>query len=114
MIPAKYKKLVKRWQTGRIFQPVNVVVNPTYENTLSKDELYILQQGICWICLKKMKYSDISKDHLIPKSRGGGYGINILLAHKLCNSKRGAPDISMTPAEFRKYALERIRNSLTV
>jgi len=51
--------------------------------------------NICHLCGKEMKPEEISKDHLIPKSKYAQYGVksswigNIRLAHKECNKKKG-------------------------
>jgi len=51
--------------------------------------------NICYLCGKEMKPEEVSKDHLIPKSKYKKYGINgscpgnIRLAHKECNKNKG-------------------------
>ena len=46
---------------------------------------------ICGICGKKVKRTEWSMDHVVPLSKGGGHTYaNIVLAHHLCNSRRGA------------------------
>ncbi len=45
---------------------------------------------ICYLCEKKVKYKNMSLDHVKPVSRGGKDELNNLrLAHKECNFKKG-------------------------
>lgn len=56
----------------------------------SWQDLWELQKGRCWICGKALERSFVSRDHLHPVSRGGkNRPNNILLAHRICNGKRG-------------------------
>lgn len=73
------------------------------------------QGGLCWICLLPMKRGNRldplapSRDHIVPKVRGGGQSWrNKLLAHRSCNSKRGAPFIWIPLRRFRREAMLRI------
>lgn len=43
----------------------------------------------CFYCGKKFKLHELTREHLVPKSQGGGCGKNLRLACKLCNSKVG-------------------------
>lgn len=61
-------------------------------------ELYFEQKGLCGICEKLMDPTDMSRDHIIPKSKGGKSRhpsqpdkprSNIRLTHTFCNTKRG-------------------------
>lgn len=64
---------------------------PCLPNNVSKiDYLFKVQKGKCPYCNKKLNKSDISKEHIIPKSLGGCNHIgNLCLVHKKCNNKRG-------------------------
>lgn len=84
--------------------------------------LWIKQRGLCWICGRPMNRFGASddplgpsRDHLLPRSRGGRSATcNYLLAHRKCNSNRGAPKLMMTRAEvqpFKQVALERLKSS---
>src|SRR3989304_4654767 len=45
----------------------------------------------CGICKRKVKPADLSFDHIIPVSLGGPHvSTNLRVAHRLCNSRRGA------------------------
>lgn len=53
-------------------------------------ELYDKQNGLCALCKKKFQPSDMNRDHIIPKSKGGGGGFkNIQLTCFPCNHKKG-------------------------
>lgn len=80
------------------------------------------QRGLCWICLCPMQFNEpgdtynprgMSVEHIVPVSRGGGEGWhNKLLAHRICNSQRGAPFVWVPVRTFRRAAMVRIQNGL--
>lgn len=44
----------------------------------------------CFYCDKNMRPHNITIEHLIPKTRKGGNGLeNLVLAHKACNQRAG-------------------------
>jgi len=46
--------------------------------------------GICALCGEYVELEDASRDHIIPRSAGGGNGPdNIQLTHKQCNNLKG-------------------------
>lgn len=46
--------------------------------------------GICALCGGYVELKDASRDHIIPRSEGGGNGRdNIQLTHKKCNNLKG-------------------------
>lgn len=46
--------------------------------------------GICALCGGYVELEDASRDHIIPRSQGGGNGRdNIQLTHKTCNNRKG-------------------------
>ena len=51
----------------------------------------------CYLCKQPItKESEVSQDHLLPKSLGGTSSPkNLVVAHKFCNSKRGVTPLSM-------------------
>jgi hypothetical protein len=52
-------------------------------------QLYHIYGGECQYCLKKIPYTTATRDHLIPRSRGGGNSDdNIVLSCKKCNTKK--------------------------
>lgn len=49
--------------------------------------IYKVYKGICQYCLAKIPYSEATKDHVYPKSKGGPNSTtNLILACKRCNS----------------------------
>ena len=62
---------------------------------------------VCYLCGQEIRNpNDVSQDHTIPKSMGGQTREeNLVVAHKLCNSKKG----SMNIQEFleQQYYLRR-------
>ena len=78
--------------------------------------LWIEQRGLCWICAKPMlrfvgedNPQSVSRDHLLPKSRGGRNATrNYLLAHRVCNTARGAPKLTLTRAQIQVMKREAI------
>jgi 5-methylcytosine-specific restriction endonuclease McrA len=54
-------------------------------------DICIRDQWRCHICGKKVARKDVTLDHLIPISAGGAHlPENVSLAHRVCNSRRGA------------------------
>lgn len=52
---------------------------------------YLQAGGICSICNKWMPRHQATLDHILPLSRGGtDHPTNLRLAHRSCNSARGA------------------------
>ena len=52
-------------------------------------QLYAIYGGECQYCLKKMPYTAATRDHVVPRSRGGGNSDdNIVLSCKKCNLKK--------------------------
>ena len=46
--------------------------------------------GICALCGNYVELEQASRDHIIPRAKGGGNGKdNIQLAHKACNNRKG-------------------------
>jgi hypothetical protein len=47
-------------------------------------------KGICALCGRYVEIEEASRDHIIPRSQGGGNGRdNIQLTHKRCNNMKG-------------------------
>lgn len=65
---------------------------------------YVRQDKCCFYCKKFVPVDEITKDHKIPKSKGGpNHHHNLILACHSCNQKKGATD-------FHEY-LEKIKNN---
>lgn len=63
---------------------------------------------ICPYCLKEFPLSKATRDHMLPKSRGGTNDPgNIVLCCAMCNAEKG----SLTTEEYKEWKrLEFIRN----
>jgi len=58
---------------------------------IDRAEIYERDGGRCHICERFVWDGDFTLDHLIPLSKGGEHtALNVRLAHRWCNSKRGA------------------------
>lgn len=65
---------------------------------LSRRNIYLRDGSICQYCGKKFPTSELSLDHVIPRSRGGGSSwTNLVCACTACNSRKAAK----TPEEAR-------------
>lgn len=60
-------------------------------------------KNICQYCTKLFSYSELTMDHIIPKSRGGEKSwTNIVTSCKKCNSAKG----NRTPQEARMVLIK--------
>lgn len=58
---------------------------------VSLRKLYRHYKGVCQLCLKHGSMSDMTIDHVYPKSLGGSnHDFNLVLAHRSCNHMKGA------------------------
>ncbi len=58
---------------------------------VSRDEIRERDNEMCHICGEWVSVHEMSLDHVTPLARGGTHTKdNIRLAHKVCNSKKGA------------------------
>lgn len=53
-------------------------------------QLWVAQHELCFLCLESFTLDNVSREHVVPKSMGGGNGDNVVLAHRRCNNKRKA------------------------
>lgn len=61
------------------------------KRTSSLRQLFNLYEKTCQYCLKEIPYHQATKDHTLPKSKGGGNSDdNIVLACKKCNNKKAS------------------------
>jgi 5-methylcytosine-specific restriction endonuclease McrA len=66
------------------------LVQGEFEN-VDIDALYERDGGVCQICMTEVPRGLATIDHIIPLSRGGGHTYdNTQIAHRVCNSKKGA------------------------
>jgi 5-methylcytosine-specific restriction endonuclease McrA len=71
-------------------QKRRISMSPTRKNIYWRDKY------ICQYCSGQYKYKQLSLDHIIPKSRGGGRGwLNLVTCCHTCNQKKG----NKTPSE---------------
>lgn len=48
----------------------------------------------CWMCGREFPFGRLTRDHIIPRSRGGHSRLsNLKPACKPCNGGRGAPEV---------------------
>jgi hypothetical protein len=65
-------------------------------------QIWTRDGGICWICKGPVELADASRDHFLPRSKGGKNNIeNLKLAHKSCNSRRGNGDVVLRTRKKR-------------
>lgn len=65
-------------------------------------------KGICALCGRYVELKDASRDHIIPRSMGGGNGRdNIQLTHKTCNNRKGN---EVYPADWQ----EQLKRSMAI
>lgn len=77
----------KRWPSAKWHRAISLVA------------LAVRDGGKCHICARSVSQEDASADHLVPQSLGGSHEpSNLALAHRRCNSRRGAGRI---PAQLR-------------
>lgn len=58
---------------------------------VSRDEIAERDNHLCHICGEWVSAHDMTLDHVKPLARGGAHTKdNIKLAHKVCNSRKGA------------------------
>lgn len=54
----------------------------------------IQENHYCWYCGREMPPSELTKDHVFPRRKGGGNDMdNIIMVCKSCNSSKGAMDL---------------------
>jgi 5-methylcytosine-specific restriction endonuclease McrA len=74
----------------KYIQKRRVAMSPTRKNIYWRDKY------TCQYCAGEFKYKQLSLDHIIPKSRGGGNGwLNLVTCCHRCNQKKG----NKTPLE---------------
>lgn len=63
----------------------------------------IHQNDYCWYCGKEMEPSELTVDHVFPRSKGGNNDMdNIIMVCKSCNSSKGNMDLFEWFCEVRK------------
>lgn len=60
-------------------------------NYPSKKNILIREDFKCSYCLKPLSFGSVTRDHVVPTSRGGPDSIlNVVASCKICNGKKGA------------------------
>ena len=73
---------------------------PTVEK-IDRQAIIERDRSICHICRRKVSQKNMSLDHLISLANGGAHtSVNLAVAHKRCNSRRGADRF---PAQRRLF-----------
>ena len=63
----------------------------------------IQHNNYCWYCGKEMKPTNLTKDHVFPRSKGGNNDMdNIIMVCKACNSSKGNMDLFKWYTTVRK------------
>lgn len=71
---------------------------------ISRKSLYKLFSGICFYCQKPITFEESTRDHFIPKIRGGSNRKdNIVLACGPCNRDKGG-ETDLDKIRFRNSA----------
>ena len=86
---------------ARFLFPSVIVLNKyirkkKFDITPTRKNIYWRDNHTCQYCAKRFTYKNLTLDHVIPKSRGGGKGwLNMVAACNSCNQKKG----NKTPTE---------------
>lgn len=57
--------------------------------TVSLKSLYSIYKGTCQYCLNSIPFNSATKDHVVPKSKGGtNHDFNLVLACRKCNTEK--------------------------
>lgn len=86
---------------------------PKIKNKLNKSYVLLRDSFVCQYCGKKLKESEITLDHIIPRSRGGKDNWqNLATACPECNSKKGnkLPEeagfmLKKDPRKYRPFSI---------
>lgn len=73
-----------------------------------KAKLFFRERGKCFYCSRSLNIKCATFDHIIPRSKGGGfYAGNLVIACLPCNGERGDGDA----AEFLRRKMNAARQS---
>ena len=93
MVQEDYKKHSDRYKSQRDKRRALIKNTPKAEK-IDRQFIYERDKGICQICFKHCRKKDMSIDHVVPLSKGGNHTKqNCVLAHRSCNSRKGAKNI---------------------
>lgn len=80
------------------------------EPLLSNEKLFARDRRLCAYCGVTQRERDLSRDHIVPLSRGGRDAwMNVVTACKGCNTRKGArtPEQARMPLLYLPYAPSR-------
>ena len=83
-----------------------------FKRTSSLRQIYNLYEGVCQYCCKEIRFSLATKDHTMPKSKGGSnHDSNIVLACKKCNNKKASkfPFFDIKGQEVKPIVLDEVK-----
>src|SRR4051812_30189452 len=80
---------------------------PTEATKWSRARAFVWKRasGRCWYCGVKLRPSDFHQDHVVPRSRGGLDGLNVVPTCTACNLRKGPRDLE----EFRALEERRLQ-----
>ncbi len=95
--PIKFQEQGKRYRENNVIKILDknakrraVLKGATVEK-VDRGEIYIRDNGLCGICGLHVSLHDVTLDHIIPLSKGGEHSkLNVQIAHRSCNSAKGA------------------------
>ena len=88
--------VIGRLAVPRVIRLLNFDRHRKLRVPLSRRNIYLRDRNICQFCGKRFPTSELSLDHVIPRSRGGtSTWTNLVCACTTCNARKGA----RTPAE---------------
>lgn len=102
-----FKENAIKLPSGFIVKPEIVILNdydaiPYLDISLNKKNIYKRDKYKCQYCIKKLCIDELSIDHVVPKSRGGGTSWeNCVTSCKRCNNKKSNRPLSKT--SFKLY-----------
>lgn len=83
--PEKYRIIDTTHKVRR-----KVQIQAAMKEHVSPVYIYKRDNGICQICQMRCSQTEASIDHIVPLSKGGEHSrLNIVLAHRRCNSRKG-------------------------
>lgn len=71
-------------------------------------DIYESQGGLCFYCHAERGMSHMTRDHFIPRSKGGTLRTNVVLCCSRCNGDKS----SMTIYEFRAFLCKKVAKYL--
>ena len=105
----KLSKLEDYIKVGEYYIPKTIKLTyemaiPELELPFSRENIFLRDECTCQYCGKKLRYEELTLDHVFPKSRGGDTSwYNIVACCKDCNQKKA----DQTPEEAKMPLLNK-------